>query len=235
MKKSKVGIVIDNVIRIPNFIESYTNIKEIILAGNPAADMLSTKKLGVVDDDGDSYKPKIDIDLRNFWQLLANREPECIPFYQKTPIPSKDFGPDFDITWDKYFYSREHKLKFLEEYSYSLFGQGAVANKADIILINTAQSKLCDIVLIDIASHTRKIPNTFAFLGRSGLFIKELVFINTLEELGELKKSLVDIWNPFEDATKKIEPSKTIGKATPHFLNWFMALEKKIKNIEIKK
>ncbi len=33
---------------------------------------------------------------------------------------------------------------------------------ADINLINTCQSKLCDVVLIDRTTHTRKVSNTLA-------------------------------------------------------------------------
>ena len=213
-KKSKprLGIILDYTLRIPEFKECYTKFKEQVLVGMSSA--------------GEEIELNKKSAKNNAFADLQKKDPAAYDFYVKTPIPASNFGADFDLTFKKYFFSDDHRLKFLSEWSYGLFGQGAVTNKADINLINVAQTKLCDIILIDRADYTRKIPNTFAFLSRAGLFIKELRFINQEDEIDSLKKELVACWDPFTDAKQIIEPGAKYGQHTQAFLDFLMEAEK---------
>ena len=177
-KRPCVGIVIDFCLRIPEFKEAYIKFKEQILVG--------------LQSNGEEMELNKKAMANNTFSNLQKKDPKAYEFYLKTAAPLNNIGKDFDITFKKYFFNEEHRIKFLSEWSYGLFGQGSATNKADINLINTAQTKLCDIVLIDRADYTRKIPNTLAFLSRAGLFIKEIKFIKAEEELKELKKELID-------------------------------------------
>lgn len=207
-KRHKVGIVIDYTLRLPNFKESYSALKEQIL-------------LNEIDNKID----KKDIVLENnYWQQQAQSE-DVLKFYAQTSIPELD--NTFDISLQKYFYNKEHLNRFLEEWSYNLYGQGGVTNRTDINIINIAQSKLCDIVLIDLITHTRKVVNTFAFLSRTGLFVKEVRFL-TNKELEDCTVEFTDIWNPYENNII-IFPPTSINKPTEKFLEWFEKVEKKIK------
>lgn len=212
-KRPKIGIVLDYSIRIPDFKESYLKLKEQILVGITAGAGLDEASI---------------VDENNYWSKAIKEDPSISEFYAKVSIP--EFDANFDITFGKYFMTPEHRLKFLEEYSYNLFGQGGVTNKADITIINTAQSKLCDIVLIDRCTNTRKVANTFAFLSRAGIFVKEIVFINTIDELNEIKGDLDACWDPFTDKEQVIQISEKAGQPTEKFLAWIMEVEKQINN-----
>ena len=214
MERARVGIVLDYSIRIPEFKETFIKIKEQVLVGMAAGQHLEQGDL---------------LEQNSFWAKAVKEDPKVAEFYAATAMPSTNFSEDFDITMKKYFFNNEHRLKFIEEWSYNLYGQGAVTNKADITLINTAQSKLCDVVLIDRCTNTRKIPNTFAFLARSGVFIKEVIFTNTEDELNEVKKGLTACWDPFTDKTQIITPGAKFGQPTEKFVNWFMEQEKLMK------
>lgn len=220
--RKQVGIVIDYSIRMPDFKESYLKLKEQILVGIPAGQHL----------DADDIKITKKLDTRNYWNNLQNKDPKSVEFYTKCAIPDSNFGPDFDITYKKYFPNEEQRIKFLEEWSYNLFGQGALINKMDITLINTAQTKLFDIVLIDRATHTRKVPNTFAFLARSGIFTKQVLFVNNQKEMDQLHEDLFAVWDPYKDRNQIIEPIATYGQPTKPFLDWLMSLESKINKKE---
>lgn len=213
VKRKKIGIVIDYSIRIPNFKESYLKFKEQVLTGVASASNLLEEDI---------------LDENNFWEKEKKLYPEMIEFYSKTPVPSSNWEPGFDLTYTKYFFNKDHLSKFLEEWSFNLFGQGIIANKADINIINLAQSKLFDIVLLDVITHTRKVSNTFAFLSKSGLFVKEVRFVS-VDELKELKKEFIGLWDPFSEENKVVENVNRFEKPTQKLLDWFMEIETKIK------
>lgn len=215
-KRLKCGVVIDYSIRIPEFKETFLKIKEQVLVGMAAGQHLEQADL---------------LSENSFWTKAVKEDSKVSDFYATIPIPESNISDDFDITFKKYFYNNEHRLKFLEEWSYGIFGQGAVTNKADVTLINTAQSKLCDIVLIDRCTNARKVPNTFAFLSRSGLFIKEVVFVNTEEEINEIKEGLIACWDPYTNKEQIIKPGAKFGQPTQSFMDWFMSTEKLINPI----
>lgn len=212
-KRPKIGIIIDFSIRIPEFKETFLRLKEQVCVGLPSGQHLGQEDI---------------IDENNYWTKAAKEDASIAEFYSKIAVPEINAGEGFDITLKKYFQTNEHRLKFIEEWSYALYGQGAVTNKADITLINTAQSKLCDVVLIDRSTNARKIPNTFAFLSRSGIFVKEVVFTTTETDLDEIKKGLVACWDPFKDPSQVIQSGGKLGQPTQKFLDWFIATEKLI-------
>lgn len=202
-KKNKVAyIVIDHAIRIPEFVANYSALKTKIFSN--------------------------DVE-KSFWTQLETTEPKAYKFYQTVASPISEADLDFDITYRKYFYNNEHRLKFMEEYSFNLFGGGGVVNRHDITLINIAQTKLVDIVLIDRVNHTRKITNTFAFLARSGIFVKSILFIGTEKEIERLakKKNCLGIWNPFADPKMIINKPSNVNEPTEAFLEWFKLIEQK--------
>jgi len=210
-KRLRVGIVIDYSLRIPNFKESYLKFKEQILVGVASASNLGEEDI---------------LDENNFWEKEKKLHPEMITFYSKTPVPNSNWESGFDLTYTKYFFNKDHLSKFLEEWSFNLFGQGIIANKADINIVNLAQSKLFDIVLLDVITHTRKVANTFAFLSKSGLFVKEVRFVSE-SELESLGKEFIGLWNPFLEEGKVIEGVGKFEKPTQKLLDWFMELETK--------
>ena len=214
--RQQVGFIIDFCIRIPDFIECYSTLKKDIIMG------------GEVQVNTENRRDKTN---RDFWVNLHTTDPAALAFYEKTMAPKVNVGADVDYTYRKYFYNNEHRLKFLDEFSYNLFGQGSVTNKADINLINTCQSKLCDVVLIDRTTHTRKIPNTLAFLSRTGIFVKEIMFINKVEEIEEMKKEMLGIYDPFTDNKKALAVPTKQGPSE-ELLKFLMKIETQIKNLK---
>ena len=221
--REKIGIIIDYSIRVPDFRGCYSKCKAEIISGavsNDGVDLAreEVKKSGT---------------NRDFWISLQEDGGDSYSFYEKTPGPQENFGSEFDYTHKKYFYNDEHRLRFLEDWSYNLFGQGSVTNVADINLINICQSKICDVVLIDRTTSLRKIPNTYAFLSRTQLFTKGVRFINTKEELESLVKSgeFLKIYDAVEDPSLALIPGRSkIGEPSEVFLKWLMDLEKQIKS-----
>lgn len=216
--REKIGIVIDYSVRIPDFISCYKQLKEQVTVGS-----LQTAAGSRLDANA------LDESKKSFWDELRDTNMAAVEFYERVPIPTANQGEDFDITYRKYFYNVEHRNKFLEDWSYNMFGQGSVTNKQDITLINIAQNKLFDIVLIDRCTHTRKVGNTFAFLARAGLFIKEIIFVTNDAEIEAMQKDYLDIWNPYQESKQVILPPTQYGKPTQEFLDWLMEAEKKIK------
>jgi hypothetical protein len=207
-KRPRVGLVIDFTIRQPNFESIYYKFKEQLLVGN---------------DSSKTIAPEDILDENNYWTKIIKDDPTVFDFYSKTTITG-----EFDITLKKYFMNNEHRLKFLEEWSYNLYGQGAIINKGDINIINTAQAKLCDIVLIDRCTNTRKISNTFAFLAKSGLFIKEVVFTSTEKELDEIKEDLITYWDPFVNYKRIITNDMGSSLPTKDLYDFFIETEQLI-------
>jgi len=212
-EKPKIGIVIDYSLRFPNFKENYNSMRKQILTG------IETEV---------NTENKRDISERGFWSSMHIKDSEAYNFYEKQATPKENWGEGFDYTWEKYFYNKEHLNKFIEDWSFNLFTQASNAKKEDIHLINICQSKLCDVVLIDKCSHTRKIPNTFAFLSKLGIFPKQVIFV-TESELEKTKENYIAIYNPFEDYKKVLSPSEELRKPTSSFLDWFMSIERLIK------
>lgn len=216
-ERKKIGIVIDYSIRIPDFINCYRSCKKEVIAGAAIVEEQALKQ----DNSG-----------RSFWINLHKKNNEEYEFYETSPLPAENFGDGFDYTLKKYFYNEEHRLKFLDDWSFNLFGQGSVTNNADINLINICQSKLCDVILIDRVTHSRKIPNTLGFLSKASLFVKGIQFINKVEEIEKLEKdpSFLGIYDPFKNNSLVIVPGRTkIGEPSLNFLNWLMEIESKIK------
>ena len=110
-----------------------------------------------------------------------------------------------------------------------MFGQGSVTNAEDIKLINICQSKVADVVLIDRTTHTRKIPNTLAFLSRSQIFVKEIKFINSIDELNAIKKdkNYIDVYDPIADPSRVLNVPTKQGQPSEKLLNWLLEVEKK--------
>jgi hypothetical protein len=220
-QRKKIGIIIDYTLRIPNFKDCYTSMKEEIITG-------MTKTV----EENSKIVNKKDVSKRDFWINMYVQDSQAYAYYETKPAPVENWGPDFDYTFKKYFYNNTHRLKFLEDWSFNLFAQGFSMKREDVNLINVCQSKLFDVVLLDRVTHTRKIPNTFAFLSKMGVFVKEVRFIREDGEIDNLKEELIAIYDPYTDNSKVIIPFKDIGKATSSFLKWLMDIESKNKLYE---
>lgn len=248
-KRPKVVIAIDYSIRIPDFISFYDALKAEIFVGAFTAteEMIKQASTKVDQNSFDKEFAQVDInavkennkivkdettrgiDGRNFWNELNQTDPAAVAFYKASKTPVANMGGDFDLSYRKYFYNLDHCLKFLQEYSFQLFGTGQVTNKMDTDIINTAQSKLCDIVLFDRTPYSRKVPNTFGFLSRAGLYVRSVVFVTNEKEIEELKKDAIGIWDPKEDPTQCIDYPKAINQPTQKLLDFFMEIERNIK------
>lgn len=219
-ERKKIAIVIDYSIRIPNFRDCFAKCKAEIFSGES------------ISADHNLTQRSKDQTGRDFWINLHKKGNEEYSFYETIPVPPENFGEGFDYTLKKYFYNDEHRLKFLDDWSYNLFGQGSVTNNSDINLINICQSKVCDVILIDRVTHSRKIPNTLSFLSKSSLFIKGIQFINKIEEIEELEKnpSFIGIYDPVKDNSLVLIPGRTkIGEPSSVLLDWFMKIENKLR------
>ncbi len=214
MSRNKIGVVLDYTLRFPNFKDCYTSMKKQILTGMDVAIEENRK----------------DISERDFWSTLHSKDVEGYTFYETALPPQENWGIGFDYTWRKYFYNEEHLKKFLEDWSFNLFGQGLVPKKEDVNLFNICQSKVCDVVLLDKCTHTRKVPNTLAYLSKLGLFFKEIRFI-TEKELEELKtsKEFLEIYDASKDASKALIPANEPRKPSTSLLEFLMKIEKKNK------
>lgn len=220
-KRPAVGIVIDYSIRIPDFKSCYSKCKSEIISGAMSSEGVDLAR-EEIKKSGTS---------RDFWISLQEDGGDAYSFYEKTAGPQENFGPDFDYTYKKYFYNDEHRLRFLEDWSYNLFGQGSVTNATDLNMINICQSKICDVILIDRTTNLRKIPNTFAFLSRTQAFVKGTSFINTREELERLveTKELLKIYDAVENPSLVLVPGRSkLGEPSEPFLKWLMDLEKEL-------
>lgn len=206
MTRKKIGVILDYSIRNPEFVESYLNFKSLILGDK---------------DFGHELEGSNEVEN---WVNLKTSNPKAFDFYSLMPNPKED--ENFDLTWRKYFYSPEHRLKFIHDWSYDLFGKGSAINSKDLINLNTAQKHLFDIVLIDRVPNTRKITSTFAYLSKIQLYPKEIIFVSKEEELIELRQKLFAIWDPFTDKEQIIKTEKT--QESKKLLDWLMDLEKKI-------
>lgn len=215
-KRKAVAIIIDYTLRIPDFVENYKKMRMQISIGNH---QISGASL----DNEDLFETK-----KSMWDELREKDPKAAEWYENLPMPTSNTDPDFDITYKKYFYTPEHRIQFLTDWSYNLFGQGTITNKVDANLINVAQSKLFDVILIDRCTHSRKIGNTFAYLGRAGVFVKQVLFINSIDELAQLEEEehILGIWDPFADKDQIITPGK-FGEPTKAFLDWLQEQERR--------
>lgn len=198
--RKKIAIYIDYTIRIPNFIETYNSFKSELFSNLEEKDMNKN-------------------DIRLYWiKELKNSVVE--DFYIKNSIPLDNYDiRKFGML--SFFYNEEHYKKFLEEYSFNLYVDCVVPNKNDLIVINTAQSKLFDIVLIDEVSSKRKVTNTLFFLSKNIVYPQSIIFLDKGQSINE--ENYFGIWNPQKDM-KQINQNKNND-----FLEWFIELEKKEK------
>jgi hypothetical protein len=240
---------IDYSIRIPDFVSAYNALKSEIFVGAFAATEQMVKEAAAKTKSGDyneefekaditkvkennkivKEESLLGIDQRNYWNELNQTDPKAIEFYKNVVNPTANLGKDFDLTYSKYFYSHDHRMKFLQDYSYNLFGAGQVTNKSDIEILNIAQTKLCDIVLFDRTPYARKVPNTFAFLSRAGLYIRSVIFTTSEEDIKQAKEGAIAVWDPKADEAQCIDYPKKVGQPTQKLLEFFMEVEKKIK------
>lgn len=224
--RPRVGIIIDYTIRIPDFTTCYNKFKEMVLIGlKGESDLYFGKRV--------SKKKKQEIvelkqQATNFFDTLEKTDSKAYDFYLHIPNFTNTIPVDFDITYKKYFYNNEHRLKFLESWSFNLYGQGTPINRSDLHVLNTAHSQLCEIILIDRITTIRKIPNTYTYLGRCGLYAQELHFCYNEEELNKIKETLTYYWDPFMNQDQVMLSFEDFTKSTPKFLDWFKEIEKEI-------
>lgn len=220
--RKKIGIVIDYSIRIPDFKGCYSKCKSEIISGAMSADGIDQSAPSKKDDSG-----------RDFWIGLSKKGGEEYLFYETSIVPQENFGDTFDYTLRKYFYNDEHRLRFLDDWSFNLYGQGLITNSADVSMINICQSKVCDVILIDRATHARKIPNTLSYLSKSQLFVKGIQFVNKIEDLKEMEESgeFVKIYDPIQNPALALFPGRTkIGEPSGVFVDWLMKVEKELRS-----
>ena len=200
--RKKVAIYIDYTIRVPNFIESYKIFK---------SELFSDKAADITFEDEIQEN-----DVRMFW-LTVMQDPVVADFYLKMNEPKDNYSVR-ELGMKSYFYDETHFIKFMEEYSYNLYVDCVVPNRSDLTIINTAQSQLFDVVLVDQVMNKRKVSNTFFFLSKNVLYPQSVLFLDNGQDINS--ENYIGIWNP----GKNIEQVNN-AKSTA-FLDWFMELEK---------
>lgn len=202
--RKKVAVFIDYSIRIPNFKKTFEDFK---------SDVFSDKGFGI--DTQDKFKKD---DVRFYWQRQTMK-PEVEEFYVKVKLPENDYdlrGKDLS----KFFFNEEHYLKFMDEYSFNLYGDCEVPNLGDIDVLNIAQRDLLEVVVVDRYQSRRKISNTFFFLSKNRIYPQAVMFLGQGQELNT--ENYFAIWDP------SLNDSQINAQKDKKFLNWFMDLEKKI-------
>lgn len=205
--RKKVAVFIDYTLRTPNFCAAYKSFK---------SELFSNKASEVSFDDKIRKE-----DVRLYW-LTEMKNPEIEDFYIKVKEPKEDYA--VRGKYQEYFFNEEHLNRFLEEYSYNLYVDCNVPDRNDLTILNTAQSQLFDVVLVDEITTKRKVSNTLFFLSKNVVYPQSILFLDKGQEIN--KENYIGVWNPKKDLTQINEPK---NKA---FLNWFMDLEKELKNNE---
>jgi len=199
----KVGIVIDYTLRFPDFTSCYNQMKKDILEGEMAKETENKNTNST------------------YFKELSQNSREAYDFYIKTPTPV--YGPNFDYTFRSYFFSLTDLTNFLEAWVFNLYSPAETLKKINTEFINICQSKLCDVVLIDKGAFGRKIPNTLAFLSKSRVIFKELIYIGSSDELVRRRPEFFDIFDPLEQfKNEKIDYTLQNNK----FLDWLEGVEK---------
>ncbi len=208
--RQKVGIVIDYTLRFPEFVTCYNQMKKEILEGEMSKET-EVNSIEVV-----------------YFKDLSKTCKEAYDFYLHTPTP--EYDDRFDYTFKKYFFSKKDLDTFLELWSFNLYSSANLLEKINVDFINVTQSQLCDVVLIDKTSCSRKIPNTLVFLSKSRTFFKELVFVKSDVEMKELKKDFLALYDPIEQFKgKEIAYSLKDNK----LLKWLKEVESKLSENKI--
>lgn len=202
MKRKKVGVYIDYVLRVPDFNKAYSILKENLFNTN------------------DQFEIDKDLKLLNFWQEEV-KNPDVEKFYLNKELLSDNLLMK-DEDWSSWFFNKEHFNKFIDDFSFYLYVDCDIPNKRDIEILNIAQVHLFDIDLIDTYALTRKKSNTLFFLSKIRVFPKSITFIHEEDTINE--EEYYGIWNPLKNKSQKNE--KDLGE----FENWFIELETKLKN-----
>lgn len=199
MARQKIAVYIDYSLRIPNFENTFSALKQYMFEGL-----------------GEEMEMEGDTLLRDYWkEEVKNKDIES--FYIKA-------NPKNDIKfneWEKCFFKKEHFLKFIEDYSFNLFVDAEVPSARDVDLLNIAQKHLFDVVLVDEYMSTRKKSNTFFFLSKTRLTPYSILFLKIGETLNP--DEYLGIWNP------QTNSDQINGENEGAFEIWLKELESKLK------
>lgn len=190
MSRKRIAVHVDFAIRTPNFISAYTLFKKSLFGTN--TDEFSTE----TQQDIDPQEDTMGLNTERFYWKAELSNPECEEFYIKSHI--KDDLDNYDIRdWDKYFFKPEHKKKFEEEYSFNLYADAEECCKRDIHFLNTAQSELFDVFIIDDYIIPRKKLNTMYFLSKVRVMPQAVVFLGPGQNIDP--STYFGVWNPLKN------------------------------------
>lgn len=211
-ERKRIGIFIDYSLRIPSFGKSYTLFK---------TELFSDKILEhEIEIDGEEIDTNTSA-ARFYWKKeLEDKDVE--DFYFKKIFDGEDSelkGSDFK----EYFYNTSHWEKFIEDYSFNLYGDAEAPFKKDIDLLNITQTHLFDVILIDEFYSTRKKSNTLYYLSKIRILPQAVLFLGKGQNINE--STYFGIWNPQKN--KEQENKENLGE----FEIWLKDLEYQFKNL----
>lgn len=220
--RERIAVFIDYAIRIPNFNKTYTHFKNAIFNNNEGEYDLDAEVNRDDEEEEKIERPEENIlpDAFRFFWSKELENPEVESFYSKKTVEKDDYelkGSNFK----EYFYSESHWMKFMEDYSFNLYGDAELPYKKDIDLLNIAQTHLFDVMLVDEFYTTRKKSNTFFYLSKIRITPQGVVFLGPGQQLNEA--SYLGIWNPKKDSEQMNK------EGFGDFEIWLKSLEQQIK------
>ena len=207
MSRRKIAIYIDYSLRIPNFTTAYEAFK---------ADLFSDRAFGVTAEDEITKN-----DLRFYWSEQM-KDPKVESFYVSKKVPESNM--ELKGKFDDYFYSNDHLLKFIDDYSYNIYVDTQMPNPQDVEVINIAQELLFEVVLIDEYYSKRKKSNTLFYLSKIRAYPQSIIFLGNGQKINE--DNYFGIWNP------KVDPSQVNKIGDKTFIEWLKSLEAKQKEFD---
>lgn len=213
--RKRLGIFIDYALRIPSFTKSYFTFKQAMFA-----DKVDEFEVENKSEENDLEELASMTDLSRFFWKKELENSDIEDFYVKKTFEEDDYtlkNSDFK----EFFYNEEHWKKFIEDYSFNIYGDADVPNKKDIDLLNITQSHLFDVILIDEYYATRKKLNTFFYLAKIRVCPQAVLFLGPGQNIDE--KSYYGIWNP------KVNKDQENKEGYGEFENWLKELEANLK------
>lgn len=218
MERKRIAVFIDFTLRIPSFSKTYEGFRDSMFNSNK--DEFDTEEEVDVMEDGEIPEENFVLDASRFFWSEESKNPEIGTFYAKKKITKEDCDlVNTDLR--EYFYSEDHYKKFIEDYSFNLYGDGDLPYKKDADLLNIAQTYLFDVILIDEFETTRKKSNTFYYLSKIRVTPQAVLFLGPGQKVNE--DTYFGVWNP------KVNKDQVNKEGYSEFEMWLKDLEQKIK------
>jgi hypothetical protein len=227
MDRKRICIFIDGALRIPNFKKTYelfkhsmfnSNVDEFDMEVEGTDETDKGECEGGNEDDTPSNNGPGFEEARFFWSKEIE-SPEVEAFYAKKKVVKEDEDL-IQSDYKEYFYSNEHWEKFMEDYSFAIYGDGELPFKKDVDLLNIAQTYLFDVILVDEFYTTRKKSNTFYYLSKIRITPQAVLFLGPGQKVNE--STYFGVWNP------KVNKGQVNKEGFGDFEMWLKDLEQQL-------